>query len=202
MKSKLYLFCGLSLLEPRFVGYRSGRKFLLTFDVQGSTYLYKSYLQPFFITNTENIDHLIASAHTNVIAFVQSSIQAVWAFLLSRLTTAQNTASQSQGPSPGQQGNPAQNGPLQGMAGVWKQFGPAIMATGASLLSPAANKNAAQQAFAKQNFPDPNAQPAPIGTAPQLFAGSNTPESEQLRYRGTPGRTTPPPPFPVPQPSQ
>jgi hypothetical protein len=114
---------------------------------------------------------------------------------MQRFTSAANQAAQNQGPAPGQTGNPAQNGPLQGMAGMWKQFGPAVMAAGTSMLSPAQNRNAAQQAVNQQSFPDPGAQPP----APPSMV---TPASaDQLRYRGPPdeGRNTPPPAFPTPQ---
>ncbi|PVG03238.1 hypothetical protein CPB86DRAFT_804227 [Serendipita vermifera] len=169
---------------------------LVSPGTQGSTYLYKAYVSPFFSTNTRNIDQLIASAQTNAIGFVQSSLQAAWAFLVSRLTNAQAQATQNIGPAPGQAGNPAQNGPLQGMLGMWKQFGPAVLAAGTSLLNPAQNKNAAQQAVNQQTFPNPSA-PNPMGTP-----GASTQGGDQLRYRSTApaeGRQTPPPSFPVPQ---
>lgn len=168
-------------------------------NLQGSTYLYKAYLHAFFNQNTQNIDQGIASAHTNAIGFLQSSLQAIWAFIMARLTSAQNQAAQNQGPAPGQAGNPAQNGPLQGMAGMWKQFGPAVMAAGTSMLSPAQNRNAAQQAVNKQSFPDPNAQLAPL---PSAAATAQDTSADQLRYRNTTpgeGRNTPPPAFPTPQ---
>lgn len=155
-------------------------------------------MHPFFTSNTQNIDRGIASAHTNAVAFVQSSLQALWVFVLSKITTAQNQAAQNQGPAPGQVGNPAQNGPLQGIAGMWKQFGPAVMAAGTSMLSPAQNRDAAQQAVNSQSFPDPNSQPPPLPTTATPVA---TPAAaDQLRYRGTPeaGRSTPPA-FPTPQ---
>jgi hypothetical protein len=152
-------------------------------------------VQPFFVSNTQNIDRAIASAHTNAVGFIQSSLQAVWAFIVQRVTSAQNQAVQNQGPAPGQAGNPAQNGPLQGVAGLWKQFGPAVMAAGTSMLSPTQNQNAAQQAVNQQSFPNSSSQspPPPSVATP---AGD-----DQLRYRGTPGesRSAPPPAFPTPQ---
>lgn len=160
--------------------------------IQGSTTVYTTYLEPFYVNNTKEIDQLIASAHTNFIAFAQRSFQAVWAFILARLSSAQSAAAENQGPAPGAPGNPAANGPLQGMAGVWKQFGPSILASGASLLSPAANKQAAQQAVASQSFPDPNAYTGASGV------GGN-PATDQLRFRSTGSSSTnDAPPFPIP----
>ncbi|KIM34545.1 hypothetical protein M408DRAFT_325920 [Serendipita vermifera MAFF 305830] len=172
---------------------------LVSPGTQGSTYLYKAYLHAFFAQNSQNIDQGLASARTNAFGFLQSSLQAIWAFVVARLTTAQNQAAQNQGPAPGQAGNPAQNGPLQGFAGMWKQFGPAVIAAGSSMLSPAQNRNAAQQAVNKQAFPDPTAQSSPM---PSAGSAQDTSSADQLRYRNptpTGGRNTPPPAFPEPQ---
>jgi hypothetical protein len=156
-------------------------------------------LRPFFVSNTEAIDRAIASAHTNAVEFVQSSVQAAWAFVLGRLGKAQAEAQQNQGPAPGQQGNPAQNGPVQGMVGLLSQFGPSLLAVGSSLLSPAQNKKAAQQAVSQQSFPQSGTPIPPLGT-PVPSAGPTTPSTEGLRARQVAGeRSTPPPDFPTPQ---
>jgi len=171
---------------------------LISPGTQGSTYLYKAYLQPFLTSNTEAIDRAIVSAHTNAIDFVQSSVQAAWAFILGRLGKVQAEAQQNQGAAPGQQGNPAQNGPLQGMAGLFSQYGPAILAAGTSMLSPSQNKRAAQQAVGQQSFPQPGTPIPPLGT-PIPPANASTPGADGLRSRSAGDRATPPPEFPVPQ---
>ncbi|KAG8810959.1 hypothetical protein FRC17_002691 [Serendipita sp. 399] len=165
----------------------------------GSTYLYKAYLAPFFAQNKESIDKAIEAGRTNAFGFLRASLQALWAFVVSRLTAAQNAASQNQGPAPGQPGNPAQNGPIQGMAGFLQQMGPSAIAAGMAMLSPQQNKQAAQQAINQQSFPGPQ---TPLGI-PLPPSNPGTPGNEQLRYRSTgggyDGRATPPPAFPIPQ---
>ncbi|CAG7847354.1 Protein YOP1 {ECO:0000256/RuleBase:RU362006} [Serendipita indica DSM 11827] len=171
---------------------------LISPGTQGSTYIYQAYVKPFFTKNTENIDKAIASSRTNAIGFVQSSLQALWAFIIGRLTNAQQAAAQNQGPAPGQPGNPAQNGPLQGILGLAQQMGPAGLAALGSLLNPGQNKQAANQAVQQQSFPNPNATPL---TTPLPPSNPGTPGTD-LRYRaptGANGRNTPPPAFPVPQ---
>ncbi|KAG8827744.1 hypothetical protein FRC19_000753 [Serendipita sp. 401] len=172
---------------------------LISPGTQGSTYLYKAYIAPFFAKNKETIDKAIESGRTNAFGFLTASLQALWQFILSRLSSAQNAAAQNQGPAPGQPGNPAQNGPLQGMAGILQQMGPSAIAAGMAMLSPQQNKQAAQQAVNQQSFPGVQ---TPLST-PLPPSHPNTPGNEQLRYRssggGYDGRSTPPPPFPIPQ---
>lgn len=45
---------------------------------QGSTWVYQSYLEPFFRQNEQDLDKVILSAQSNALTFVQSKFQAVW----------------------------------------------------------------------------------------------------------------------------
>lgn len=140
----------------------------------------------------------------NSLGFIQSTAAAIWAFIISRLTSAQTAANQNAGPAPGQPGNPAQSGLNDAINGLWKQWGPAVLSAGANILSPARNAAAAQQAVANQSFPTPSpgAPPTPR-SVPTSAANTPTPEADQLRYRSSAvsneGRSTPPPSFPTPQ---
>ncbi|KAK7059112.1 hypothetical protein VNI00_001737 [Paramarasmius palmivorus] len=47
-------------------------------QVQGSTFIYTSYLAPFFTKNEHEIDAGIASIQSNVLAFAQSKLASLW----------------------------------------------------------------------------------------------------------------------------
>jgi receptor expression-enhancing protein 1/2/3/4 len=47
-------------------------------DLQGSTWLYQSYIEPFFRANEQELDQGILSAQSTAITFVQTKFQAVW----------------------------------------------------------------------------------------------------------------------------
>jgi receptor expression-enhancing protein 1/2/3/4 len=171
---------------------------LVSPGTQGATYLYKTYLQPFYESNTQNIDAAIASAKTSSLGFVQSTIAAIWASIINRLTSAQAAGNQNADPAPGQPGNPAQNNVNEAINGLWKQWGPAVLSAGANILNPARNAAAAQPAVA-----NPTGAPLTPRSVPTPAANTPTPESDQLRYRSSAvpdeGRKTPPPAFPTPQ---
>jgi len=52
--------------------------FLALPQTQGSTWVYQSYLEPFFRQNEQDLDQGILSAQSTVFTFVQSKFQAVW----------------------------------------------------------------------------------------------------------------------------
>ncbi|KAF9652002.1 hypothetical protein BDM02DRAFT_3089908, partial [Thelephora ganbajun] len=52
--------------------------FLALPQTQGSTWIYQSYLEPFFRQNEQDLDRGILSAQSTVLTFVQSKFQAVW----------------------------------------------------------------------------------------------------------------------------
>jgi hypothetical protein len=140
----------------------------------------------------------------NALGFIQSTIAAIWAFVISRVTNAQTATNQNAGPAPGQPGNPAQNNLNEAVNGMWKQWGPAVLSAGANILSPARNAAAAQQGVANQPIPTPSpGVPLTPRSVPTPAANTPTPETDQLRYRSSAvpneGRNTPPPAFPTPQ---
>jgi len=52
--------------------------FLALPQTQGSTWVYQSYLEPFFRQNEQELDQGILSAQSTVVTFVQAKFQAIW----------------------------------------------------------------------------------------------------------------------------
>lgn len=112
-------------------------------QTQGSTYIYTVHLRPFFAMHEGQIDMAIAEVRGRVYVFLQEKARAIWAGLISALTSsaAQNTnaAAAAGGPMnvgdqpPPTMQNPA-GGPTQLLSSFWTSYGPSIIAGGATLL--------------------------------------------------------------------
>jgi len=78
--------------------------FLSLPQTQGSTWVYQSYLEPFFRQNEQELDHGILSAQSNVVAFVQAKFQAVWEAIwgaINKTPTNGRPGTSAQGQRPG-----------------------------------------------------------------------------------------------------
>ncbi|KAI0048331.1 hypothetical protein FA95DRAFT_1595187 [Auriscalpium vulgare] len=95
--------------------------FLSLPQTQGSTYIYKTYLEPFFNKHETDIDAGIASARTETLAFVQARVASLWDFLFKLLNKTPKPASQDGTPAAGSQN------PVQSLQGLWNTFGPAVL---------------------------------------------------------------------------
>jgi len=96
-------------------------------QIQGSTYIYKTYLEPFCAKNEVELDTGIASAQSNILAFLQSRISMVIDFLwniLSKTPIAMRPQPANEGRS-GQQSYGAYS--LESMKGLWNAYGPAVL---------------------------------------------------------------------------
>jgi len=116
-------------------------------QIQGSTYIYKAYLEPFLAKNETELDSGIASAQTNILAFLQSRISMLIDFLWNILNkTPINIRSAGEGQS-GQQ--PYGTASLESMKGLWAAYGPAVFG-GLSKFSPKSgpSPNAAAKTYA------------------------------------------------------
>ncbi|KAG1784129.1 TB2/DP1, HVA22 family-domain-containing protein [Suillus placidus] len=93
-------------------------------QIQGSTYIYKTYLEPFCSKNEAELDSGIASAQNNVLSFLQSRIS----MLIDLLWTILNKTpiiKQPQATREGQAGQQLYS--LESVKGLWTSYGPAIM---------------------------------------------------------------------------
>ncbi|KDQ30969.1 hypothetical protein PLEOSDRAFT_1082193 [Pleurotus ostreatus PC15] len=101
--------------------------FLALPQTEGSTYIYNVYLQPFFIKNEADLDAGIVSAQRNALGFVQTRLNTVWEFILSLLN--KSPASAPVNGVPGQQQQTQRPAALDSVMGLWKTYGPAVMAS-------------------------------------------------------------------------
>lgn len=107
--------------------------FLALPQVQGSTFVYTTYLQPFFAQNESQIDQGIVSIQAGVINFLKSKLLMIWELLWSVINKA---------PAPGQTPSsgstqPASAPTLQSVIGLFQSYAPAIV----NALQPPAPKN-------------------------------------------------------------
>lgn len=93
-------------------------------QIQGSTYIYKTYFEPFCSENEAELDSGIASAQHNVLGFLQSRIS----MLIDLLWTILNKAPITKHPQAAREGQTGQQPySLESVKGLWASYGPAIM---------------------------------------------------------------------------
>lgn len=93
-------------------------------QIQGSTYIYKTYFEPFCSENEAELDSGIASAQNNVLGFLQSRIS----MLIDLLWTILNKAPITKHPQAAREGQTGQQPySLESVKGLWASYGPAIM---------------------------------------------------------------------------
>lgn len=88
---------------------------------QGSTYIYKAYVEPYLVQNESEIDATIASARNETLQFLQLRLSALWDILYSLLN---KTPIPSRGDSTN--GSPLvdQNALFQSVQGLWGTISP------------------------------------------------------------------------------
>ncbi|KAI0068300.1 hypothetical protein BV25DRAFT_1911297 [Artomyces pyxidatus] len=100
--------------------------FLSLPQTQGSTWLYKSYLEPFCTQHEAEIDAGIASAQTETLAFLQARVASLWDLVINILnktpTAPQSSSTQNGQPAAGQS-------PVQALQGLWSAYAPAVFAS-------------------------------------------------------------------------
>ncbi|KAJ7630771.1 TB2/DP1, HVA22 family-domain-containing protein [Roridomyces roridus] len=143
--------------------------FLALPQTQGSTYIYQTYLQPFFAQNETELDADIMSFHTKTFAFAQNQLAALWQFVMNAMN---KNAAAGQQAAPGA---PAAGMSLDSAMGLFRAYAPSVL----SSLRPAAP-------------PAPGTpSPAPSAASSAFVFGASTPQQR------TPAAT--PPAFPEPQ---
>ncbi|KIM54046.1 hypothetical protein SCLCIDRAFT_1222349 [Scleroderma citrinum Foug A] len=111
--------------------------YLVLPQTQGSSYLYINHLQPFFHAHESEIDATLASFKARIYVFVQERSRAVWEQLAAALgqptqSSGGLAAAANTGTAP-TLADPA-SGPAQLVVGLWRSYGPSILASGAALL--------------------------------------------------------------------
>ena len=93
---------------------------------QGSTYLYKSYVEPYLVQNESDIDASIASARNETLLFIQSRLSTLWDLLYSLLSKTPVTSKPSPSGATPANGFPdfGQISLLQSVQGFWGAINP------------------------------------------------------------------------------
>jgi len=133
-------------------------------QTQGSTYVYKVYLNPFLHEHEAEIDSTITELKTRVLTYIQEKLRALWdAFYAALLSQASASSSAAPSGPAGPAGVPPGTGderamPQQPASGparmawsLWQTYGPTVVARGAALLATASA--AAQNASSNQSPP-------------------------------------------------
>ncbi|EJD01937.1 uncharacterized protein FOMMEDRAFT_20700 [Fomitiporia mediterranea MF3/22] len=118
-------------------------------QTQGSSYLYVNYLQPFLHTHEADIDATLARVKARVYTYLQEKFRLLWSALLGSLgqSAAQPGAEAAAESFPPPTVADPVSGPTQLLGGLWRSYGPSIVASGASLFTMASAAAAAQQRF-------------------------------------------------------
>jgi len=178
--------------------------YLVLPQTRGSSYIYINHLQPFLHSHESQIDATLASFKARLYAFVQERFRALWDQTVGALGQTQyapGTGGVAVGASPSL-GDPV-SGPAQLVAGLWRSYGPTLIASGAALLSQGAtvSGSATEKAWRtpagsqlhldsaqsprdrKRQF---QAEPMPVPAASGSFEASSRNSSDsELRVRGT-----------------
>ncbi|KIO11216.1 hypothetical protein M404DRAFT_13376 [Pisolithus tinctorius Marx 270] len=113
--------------------------YLVLPQTQGSSYIYINHLQPFFHSHEAEIDATLASFKARLYAFVQERFRAIWeqvSGVLGQTSQIQSSGGLSAATHTGAAPNltdPA-SGPAQLVMGLWRSYGPGIIASGAAFL--------------------------------------------------------------------
>ncbi|ETW86921.1 hypothetical protein HETIRDRAFT_377595 [Heterobasidion irregulare TC 32-1] len=115
-------------------------------QLQGSSFIFKNYLEPFYGSHEADIDAGIASAQTETLAFAQTRLASLWEIVWSIIS---KTPVSAKGTGPEENGHPAgQQSPLQAVQGLWNAFGPAVLGSvkpaNGQLATPAASSTSVE----------------------------------------------------------
>ncbi|KAF5352695.1 hypothetical protein D9756_006058 [Leucocoprinus leucothites] len=94
---------------------------------QGSTYIYTTYLQPFFSQNEADLDEGIVQAQKNILTFIQTRLTALWEYLLNAANKRQATTSTAAGSSNTSSAPNGSASALQSVFGLWQTYGPSVL---------------------------------------------------------------------------
>lgn len=96
-------------------------------QTQGSTYIYTTYLQPFFSQNEADLDEGIVQAQKNILTFIQTRLTALWEYLLNAANKRQATTSTAAGSSNTSSAPNGSASALQSVFGLWQTYGPSVL---------------------------------------------------------------------------
>jgi len=126
-------------------------------QTQGSTFIYDSYLAPYFVRNEAAIDRNIATAQGSIIVFAQERIRALWNFARNAIIQAQNQAVQPQ--QAGDATAPAAGSPAAIVGNIWRTYGASIIAAATGTAGGVPPQGSVPQSQSNTPAGTPGAQP-------------------------------------------
>jgi receptor expression-enhancing protein 1/2/3/4 len=154
--------------------------FLALPQIQGSTFIYQNYFQPFFSKNETELDAGINSFQNNIFVFVQTRISSlidiVWSLVNKTPASGQPATGTSQQPG----GTAAGGFTMDSALSLWKAYGPAVMG-GLSRppVQPASSPSASSTSLQPNATPNANRRPSnpsvsssPAGTPNATFVAA------------------------------
>lgn len=105
--------------------------YLVLPQTQGSTVIYRLHVAPFFALHEHRIDAALGELKTYILNFLQSRLRLVWDSVSSSANAVPPPANAPQQPT---MSDPV-SGPTMMLGGLWRTYGPAIVAGGTALLS-------------------------------------------------------------------
>lgn len=184
--------------------------YLVLPQTRGSSYIYINHLQPFLHSHESQIDATLASFKARLYGFVQERFRALWDQTVGALGQQQvqygpGTGGVGVGAAPSL-GDPV-SGPAQLVAGLWRSYGPTLLASGAALISQGATASgtATEKAWRtpagsqilhldsaqstrdprRQSKAEPQQNPRPVPAASGSYEASSRNSSDsELRARG------------------
>ncbi|KAH7921474.1 hypothetical protein BV22DRAFT_730091 [Leucogyrophana mollusca] len=177
-------------------------------QTRGSSYLYINHLQPFFHSHEAQIDATLASLKVRAYAFIQERLRALWDQVAGIIGQQQQAnfnpaggVTEGHAGAPPSMADPA-SGPAQLVMGLWRSYGPAVMASGAALLRQGAtaagtSSEQAWQTPANSSFRRPD---APRQESTQSAEERRRQLEAELAFLSKTGTSSTPgvPPLPVP----
>jgi len=129
--------------------------FLALPQIQGSTFIYQNYFEPFFSKNETDLDAGIASFQNNIFIFAQSRLSGLFDIIWSLLNKTP-AFRQPEAPGTGQQQASASGFSMESAMNAWRAYGPAVMG---GLSRPSGSAQPAPQPSASSTSFQPNTAP-------------------------------------------
>ncbi|KAI0347810.1 hypothetical protein BDW22DRAFT_1349873 [Trametopsis cervina] len=178
--------------------YWEARTLLLLFlalpQIQGSTFVFQTYIAPFFRRNEADIDAGIQAAQNNTIAFAQAKLTALWETvwqLATRNRPADAQAAQGQA-APGHSSAPSPASVLSMGQSLFQTYGAGAFGALQRQFAPAQAPPAGR--------PGPSPRPSQSQPRPPIYASSSSVSGASGTSRRSSHSSTTPPAFPQPEP--
>ncbi|KAI0094372.1 TB2/DP1, HVA22 family-domain-containing protein [Irpex rosettiformis] len=175
--------------------------FLALPQIQGSTFIYQTYVQPFFRRNETDIDAAITAAQTNVIAFIQEKLTSLWEAVWKIATKNNPNAAQAAAPGAAGGQQPQGQSSAPPAASVFAMGQSLFHTYGASAFGALQRQFAPSQAQPAAPSNKPSSSPnssAGVQPRPPIYSSSSGVSGTSAASRPSSHSSNTPPAFPEP----